>query len=354
MAIILVAFVDRDGTLIEEPDDFQVDALEKVRLVPGVITALAALREAGYRLVLVSNQDGLGTNSFPRNTFQPAHDFVIELLASQGIEFDEQFICPHLPDDGCDCRKPRTGLLTRYLAENDVDLRRSCVIGDRQSDVEMAANLGVRAFRLDAATGWPVIARRILGCGRRATARRKTNETDVRVAVDLDADEPIRIATGVGFFDHMLEEVGHHAGIALEIACEGDLHVDEHHTVEDVALVLGEALRSALGPKTGIARYGFVLPMDDAQARVAIDLCGRPHAVFRGDLPAARLGALPTELVPHFFRSLSVTLGATIQVEVTGDDTHHMVEACFKGLGRSLRQAVERVGGGVPSTKGSL
>jgi imidazoleglycerol-phosphate dehydratase/histidinol-phosphatase len=354
MARTLVAFVDRDGTLIEEPEDFQVDALEKVRLVPGVIAALGAVRDAGYRLVLVSNQDGLGTESFPCEVFQPAHDFLIELLASQGIEFDEQFICPHLPEDGCACRKPRTGLLTRYLAENDIDLGRSCVIGDRPSDLEMAANLGVRAFRLDAATGWPVIAREILGRSRRAAAVRRTNETEVRVAVDLDADGPIRIATGVGFFDHMLEQVGRHAGIALDIACDGDLHVDEHHTVEDVALVLGDVLRDALGPKTGIARYGFVLPMDDAQARVAIDLSGRPHSVFRGDLPADRLGAMSTELVPHFFRSLSVTLAATIQVEVNGDDTHHMVEACFKGLGRSLRQAVAQVGGGVPSTKGLL
>jgi imidazoleglycerol-phosphate dehydratase/histidinol-phosphatase len=354
MDTLLVAFVDRDGTIIEEPEDFQVDALDKVRLVPGVIAGLTALRDAGYRLVLVSNQDGLGTESFPRATFEPAHDFVIDLLATQGIVFDAEFICPHLPADGCNCRKPRTGLLTRYLGENNLDLRRSCVIGDRPSDADLAANLGVRSFTVGADLGWPEIARQVVGDSRRATAVRTTNETTVRVEVDLDADGPVEVATGVGFYDHMLEQVGRHAGIALRVECNGDLHVDEHHTVEDVALVLGEALRSALGPKTGIARYGFVLPMDDAQARVAIDLSGRPHSVFVGDLPAARLGELSTELVPHFFRSLSVTLRATVQVEVTGEDTHHMVEACFKGLGRCLRQAITRVGGGVPSTKGSL
>jgi imidazoleglycerol-phosphate dehydratase/histidinol-phosphatase len=350
----LVAFLDRDGTLISEPEDFQVDALHKVRLVDGVIPALIALRDAGYRLLLVSNQDGLGSNSFPEDDFQPVHDFVIGLFASQGIVFDEEFICPHFPADGCDCRKPRTGLLTRYLAENSIDLSRSCVVGDRPTDLELADNIGVRGFLLVGDRTWPAIVNDILAGARRATASRETRETKVKASVDLDADGPVTIDTGIGFYDHMLEQVGRHAGVAMQINCRGDLDVDEHHTVEDVALVLGEALREALGARTGIGRYGFVLPMDEAQARVAIDLSGRPFAVFEGDLGRDRVGGLPTELVPHFFRSLADALGAAIHVSVTGENTHHMVESSFKGLGRALRQAVSKEGGGVPSTKGVL
>lgn len=354
MSRMLVAFIDRDGTLIEEPADFQVDALHKVRLLPQVIPALLRLRDAGYRLVLVSNQDGLGTDSFPSDDFQPVHDFVIDLFGSQGIRFDEEFICPHFEADGCDCRKPRTGLLTRFLAQNAIDLERSCVVGDRETDLKLASNIGVPGFIVGPERPWDSIVKEILDGARRASASRKTRETDIRVTVDLDADGPVRTSTGIGFFDHMLEQVGRHAGIGLEVACEGDLQVDEHHTVEDVALVLGEALRQALGPKAGIARYGFVLPMDEAQSRVAIDLSGRPFAVFEGDLGRPAVGGLPTELVPHFFRSLSDTLGAAIHVEVEGENSHHMVESAFKGFGRCLRQAIAREGVGVPSTKGVL
>ncbi|MDH3915059.1 MAG: bifunctional histidinol-phosphatase/imidazoleglycerol-phosphate dehydratase HisB [Chromatiales bacterium] len=350
----LVAFLDRDGTLISEPEDYQIDALHKVRLVEGVIPALIALRDAGYRLLLVSNQDGLGSDSFPQDDFQHVHDFVIDLFASQGIVFDGEFICPHFPADGCDCRKPRTGLLTRYLAENSIDLPRSCVVGDRPTDLELAENIGVRGFLLEEGRGWPAIVGDILAGSRRATASRKTRETDVTASVDLDATEPVSIDTGIGFYDHMLEQVSRHAGIGLQIRCRGDLEVDEHHTVEDVALVLGEALREALGARAGIGRYGFVLPMDEAQARVAVDLSGRPFAVFEGDLGRDRVGGLPTELVPHFFRSLADTLGAAIHVSVAGENTHHMVESSFKGLGRALRQAVSIDGGGIPSTKGVL
>ena len=354
MTRALVAFIDRDGTLIEEPTDFQVDALHKVRLLPEVIPSLRRLRDAGFRLVLVSNQDGLGTDSFPDEDFQPVHDFVIELFASQSICFDEEFICPHFEADGCDCRKPRTGLLTRFLAENAIDLERSCVVGDRETDLQLASNIGVRGYLLGEDLGWPALVGEILDGTRRASAGRKTRETDVHVRVDLDADGPVRISTGIGFYDHMLEQVGRHAGIGLEISCEGDLEVDEHHTVEDVALVLGEALRQALGPKAGIARYGFALPMDEARSRVTLDLSGRPYAVFEGELGRAEVGGLPTELVPHFFRSLADALGAAVHVEVRGENTHHMVEAAFKGFGRCLRQAIAREGSGVPSTKGVL
>jgi imidazoleglycerol-phosphate dehydratase/histidinol-phosphatase len=354
MAKKLVAFLDRDGTLIEEPDDFQVDALWKVRLLDHVIPALIRLRDAGFRLVLVSNQDGLGTDSFPAQDFQAVHDFVLALFSTQGILFDEEFICPHFEAEACDCRKPRTGMLTRYLAENEIDLQRSCVVGDRETDLQLAKNLGVRGFLIDGERGWPEVTGEILEGARRATASRATSETRVTVTVDLSADGPVRADTGIGFYDHMLEQVGRHAGIGLVVRCRGDLDVDEHHTVEDVALTLGEALKQALGAKVGIGRYGFVLPMDEAEAKVAIDLSGRPYAEFEGELGRSEVGGLPTELVPHFFRSLSESLGAAIHVSLSGENTHHMVESAFKGLGRCLRQAVALKGGSVPSTKGVL
>ena len=350
----MILFIDRDGTLIEEPHDYQVDALGKVRLVPGVMPALARLRDAGFRFVLVSNQDGLGTDSFPTDDFEAPHAFVRGLFASQGIDFEQEFICPHFEEDGCDCRKPRTGLLTRFLAATPIDLERSAVIGDRPTDVELARNIGIAGLQLGPDGDWEAIARRLLGRARRARVERGTNETRVSVAVDLDADGPVSAQTGIGFYDHMLEQVGKHAGIGLEVRCEGDLEVDQHHTVEDVALTLGQALREALGPKRGIGRYGFVLPMDETQARVAVDLGGRPFAVFEGELPGPKVGELDAEMIPHFYRSLADSLRAAVHVHVTGDNTHHMVESTFKGLGRCLRQAVAVEGGDIPSTKGAL
>ena len=350
----MVLFIDRDGTLIEEPHDFQVDALGKIRLVPGVMPALARLRDAGFRFVLVSNQDGLGTDSFPTDDFEAPHGFVRDLFASQGIVFEQEFICPHFEEDGCDCRKPRTGLLTRYLAATPLDLERSAVIGDRPTDVELARNIGIAGLQLGPDGDWDAIARVLLGRARRARVERGTNETRVSVAVDLDADRPVSASTGIGFYDHMLEQVGQHAGIGLEVRCEGDLEVDQHHTVEDVALTLGQALREALGAKRGIGRYGFVLPMDESQARVALDLGGRPFAVFEGELPGPKVGELDAEMIPHFYRSLADSLRAAVHVHVAGDNTHHMVESTFKGLGRCLRQAVAAEGGDIPSTKGAL
>jgi imidazoleglycerol-phosphate dehydratase/histidinol-phosphatase len=357
-----VLFIDRDGTIIEEPPDEQVDRLAKLRLLPDVIPALLELRRAGYRLVLVSNQDGLGTASFPEAQFRESQDFLRTLLASQGVEFDAEFFCPHFPADGCDCRKPRTGLLTGYLAEHPFDPTNSYVIGDRDTDMELAANLGIEGLRVradgsDGATWKAIVERIIERQGRHerlALVRRKTKETDIEVKVNLDRTAPVAIATGIGFFDHMLEQVARHGGFALELACRGDLHVDEHHTVEDCSLALGSALREALGDKVGIARYGFLLPMDEAQARVAIDLSGRPYAVFDGRFGREAVGGLPTELVPHFFRSLAENLGAAIHIEVRGENSHHMVEACFKGVGRALRQAFRIEGSELPSSKGVL
>jgi imidazoleglycerol-phosphate dehydratase/histidinol-phosphatase len=355
---IRTLFLDRDGTLIEEPDDFQVDALEKVRLVPGVIPALLELARAGYRFVMVSNQDGLGTEAFPEDRFRACQDHVLALFASQGIGFDEIFICPHLADDGCECRKPRAGLLTRYLAETDLDLAASAVIGDRPTDLELAERIGVRGLRLDAGGArehtWPGIVDTLCRAERTSTVRRKTAETDIRVTVNLDTAEPIEVATGIGFFDHMLEQVAKHGGFALMLACTGDLEIDEHHTVEDTAICLGTALREALGAKRGIGRYGFVVPMDESEARVSLDLSGRARFAFSADFGRERVGELATEMVEHFFRSLSDALGAALHIEVTGDNAHHMVEACFKAVGRALRRAVRREGDELPSTKGTL
>jgi len=353
-----VVFLDRDGTIIEEPPDEQVDSLSKLRLLPGVIPALLELQRAGYRLVLVSNQDGLGSPSFPEPSFREPQDFLRELLASQGISFDAEFFCPHLPDDGCDCRKPRTGLLAGYLASRALDLEHSYVVGDRESDMQLAANLGLEGLRVrsggaDGAT-WPAIVERLCRPDRRARVVRRTRETQIEIAVALDRTSPVSISTGIGFFDHMLEQVARHGGFALELTCRGDLEVDEHHTVEDCALALGQALREALGDKRGIGRYGFLLAMDETQAQVAIDLSGRPYAVFEGSFVREAVGGLPTELVPHFFRSLGDSLGAAIHVQVRGENSHHMVEACFKGVGRALRQALRIEGTELPSSKGVL
>lgn len=351
-----VIFIDRDGTLVEEPADEQVDAIEKVRFMPGVFAALAELGRRGYRLVMVTNQDSLGSQSFPYAAFDRAHQFILDSFSSQGIEFDAVFVCPHGKADGCACRKPQTALVQDYIRNAHVDLGSSAMVGDRETDIAFAANLGVRGLRVRrfGAPGetWPAVVHALTA--RRARLERTTKETRIEVGVDLDRADPIRISSGIGFFDHMLEQLAKHGGFALELTCRGDLHVDEHHTVEDCALALGEALRRALGDKMGIARYGFLLPMDEARAQVAIDLSGRAFAVFEGRFERDQVGGLPSELVPHFFRSLADALGAAIHISVTGENTHHMIEGCFKGVGRALRQAVRIEGRDLPSTKGVL
>jgi imidazoleglycerol-phosphate dehydratase/histidinol-phosphatase len=351
-----VLFVDRDGTLVEEPPDEQVDSLEKIRFMPAVFAELQKLTSAGYRLVMVTNQDGLGTASFPREKFELAQNFIVNAFASQGLTFDAICVCPHRPADGCSCRKPNPGMVAEYLRTTSVDMAGSAVIGDRLTDLEFARNLGIRGLRVQRdgppEETWPAIAAALLA--RRASTSRETKETRIQIDIDLDAEGPIRIATGHGFFDHMIEQLAKHGGFALTLECKGDLHIDEHHTVEDCALALGSAMRQALGDKHGIGRYGFVLPMDEAQVQVALDLSGRPYAVFEGKFGRTEVGGLATELVPHFFRSLGETLGAAIHVTVTGENTHHMVEACFKGVGRALRQAIRREGRELPSTKGVL
>jgi imidazoleglycerol-phosphate dehydratase / histidinol-phosphatase len=356
MSLERILFIDRDGTLIEEPYDKQVDSLAKLRLARGVIPALLDLRNAGYRFVLVSNQDGLGTASFPEPNFREPQDFLREIFASQGVVFDAEFFCPHFPSDDCNCRKPKTGLLTDFMSGRHIDPDRSYVVGDRQTDLDLARNLGIGGIRIHGESGetWQEIATRLSRPERTARIARRTKETEISVAVNLDREAPVSISTGIGFFDHMLEQVARHGGFSLELTCTGDLRVDEHHTVEDCALALGQALRDALGDKRGIGRYGFVLPMDEALAQVAIDLSGRPYCVFTGRFGRDVVGELPTELVPHFFRSLADSLGAAIHVEVRGENAHHMIEACFKGVGRALRRAIRVRGDELPTTKGVL
>jgi imidazoleglycerol-phosphate dehydratase / histidinol-phosphatase len=353
-----ILFIDRDGTLIVEPADFQVDAVHKVRLMPGVVPALLELKRAGYRFVLVRNQDGLGTASFPEPHFREPQDYLRELFASQGVSFEAEFFCPHTPQDDCDCRKPRIGLLTEFLAARSLDQRHSYVIGDRDADMQLAATLGIQGLRVrldgSEAETWPAIATQLCRLERSASITRVTRETNIAVEVNLDRPSPVAISTGIGFFDHMIEQVARHGGFALQLTCKGDLEIDEHHTVEDCALALGQALREALGDKRGIARFGFLLPMDEARAQVAIDLSGRAYAVFEGKFGREAVGGLPTELVPHFFRSLGESLGAAIHVQVQGENAHHMVEACFKGVGRALRQAFRIEGTELPSSKGVL
>jgi imidazoleglycerol-phosphate dehydratase/histidinol-phosphatase len=348
-----ILFIDRDGTLIIEPDDKQIDSLEKLELVPGVIPALLQLREAGYEFVLVSNQDGLGTESYPEPDFRIPHEKMLRIFFSQGIAFSAQHVDPHFEKDNSPNRKPGIGMVLDYLKSGHLDLDDSWVIGDRKTDLQLAENMGIGGLLLDAGTGWADIAHQLCKRPRRARVKRETRETCIDVNVDLDASGS-QITTGIGFFDHMLDQLATHGGFRLELACKGDLEVDEHHTVEDCALALGEALAKALGDKRGIGRYGFTLPMDESLATVAIDLSGRPAFDFRADFPRDAVGGLSTEMVRHFFQSLGQSLQAAIHMEVRGENTHHMVEGLFKAAGRALRPALKRSGSGLPSTKGVL
>lgn len=350
-----ILFLDRDGTLVQEPPDEQLDSVGKFRLVPGTISALRRAVDAGYRLVMVSNQDGLGTDRFPQADFDEPQRLLIEILQSEGIVFSEILIDPHFPDDGAPTRKPGIGMVRHYLKAGAIDLERSAVVGDRATDAQLADNMGVRGFLLGRDGDWPAIMSRLLDGNRTAAVRRETRETRIQVDVDLDRVATPSVTTGIGFLDHMIEQIGVHGGFALTLRCDGDLHVDEHHTVEDSALALGQALREALGDRRGIDRYGFLLPMDEARAQVALDLSVRSMFVFEGTFPREQVGGLPTELVPHFFRSLADAMGATLHLSITGDNAHHMIEACFKSVGRTIRQAIRRGdGAAIPSSKGSL
>ncbi|MEM1411847.1 MAG: bifunctional histidinol-phosphatase/imidazoleglycerol-phosphate dehydratase HisB [Pseudomonadota bacterium] len=349
-----ILFIDRDGTLIEEPADEQIDSLEKLELVEGVIPALLTLRDAGYEFVIVSNQDGLGTDSYPEADFTGPHEKMHRLFRSQGITFSAEHIDPHFEQDNSPNRKPGIGMVLDYLKSGELDLEDSWVIGDRETDLQLADNMGIGAFRLGTdALSWAAIAHQLVTRPRTGAVRRTTKETDITVELDLDGTGT-DISTGIGFFDHMLDQLASHGGFQLKLQCNGDLEIDEHHTVEDCALALGEALDQALGERRGIGRYGFLLPMDESLAQVAVDLSGRPAFVFEAHFPRDQVGQLSTEMVRHFFASLAQALGAAVHLQVRGENTHHMVEALFKGAGRALRPALARSGNEMPSTKGML
>ncbi len=361
-----VAFLDRDGTLIVEPPDQQIDSLEKLELIPGVVQGLRMLVDRGYELVMVTNQDSLGSPAYPWENFDLPQRKLLRLLEGEGIVFSEIFICPHAPRDGCGCRKPKIGLVEEYLKSNDIDLTKSFVVGDRETDVEFARNIGCKSIRLgrEIQSSADVVAQSfleacqtIIRSNRSFRLERKTTETSIHIEISLNGTGRYQIETGIGFFNHMLAQLAKHSLIDLDIRVKGDLHVDEHHTVEDTGLALGEAIRQALGDKRGIERYGFLLPMDESLAQVAIDLGGRPYLVFKATFERERVGELPTELVEDFFRALADGLRANLHIEVEGRNDHHKIEAIFKGVAKALKQAVSQDPHSaflLPSTKGLL
>lgn len=351
-----ILFIDRDGTLIAEPpSDFQVDRLDKLALEKDVIPALLALQEAGYQLVMITNQDGLGTESFPQADFDAPHTLMMQIFTSQGINFSDVLICPHLPADQCDCRKPKTRLVEAWLAEGALDKASSYVIGDRQTDLQLAENMGIQGLRYGAeGESWASIQAQLTKRDRYALVNRNTKETQIKVEVWLDREGGSKINTGVGFFDHMLDQIAVHGGFRMNIDVKGDLYIDDHHTVEDTGLALGEALLRALGDKRGIGRFGFVLPMDECLARCALDISGRPHLEYKAEFSYQRVGDLSTEMVEHFFRSLSYAMMSTLHLKTKGRNDHHRVESLFKAFGRTLRQAIRVEGNTLPSSKGVL
>ncbi|MEP6847229.1 MAG: bifunctional histidinol-phosphatase/imidazoleglycerol-phosphate dehydratase HisB [Acidobacteriota bacterium] len=366
-----VLFIDRDGTLIGEPEDFQVDSFAKLRLLPGVLKYLGRIAaEMDFELVMVTNQDGLGTDSFPDESFRPVHDFLIELMEGEGIAFDDVRIDRSFQHENQPTRKPKTGMLTRYL-EGDYDLANSFVIGDRETDVELAENLGAKAIWVTStnfvvpagdtrislvAESWHEIHDFLRKSGRKVSHRRTTNETDILVELDLDGSGKANISTGIAFFDHMLDQLARHGSLDLKIECQGDLHIDEHHTIEDTAITLGEAFSSAMTDKRGLERYGFVLPMDDCLAQVAVDFGGRNWIVWDAEFKREKIGEMPTEMFFHFFKSFSDKAQCNLNIQATGTNEHHKIEAIFKGFAKAVRMAVTRDADNVllPSTKGSL
>jgi imidazoleglycerol-phosphate dehydratase/histidinol-phosphatase len=359
-----VLFIDRDGTIIAEPEDEQVDSFEKMAFLPSVITCLSKIaRETDYELVMVTNQDGMGTVSFPEETFWPVQNKMLQILKGEGIVFTEIFIDSSMPSDNAPTRKPGTAMLTRYLA-GGVDLNASFVIGDRLTDIELAKNLGCKSIFITSekspsadfcTSNWNEIYSFLKQKPRSAGIERNTSETRIRIDLNLDGTGKSSISTGIGFFDHMLEQIAKHGNIDLTIKVAGDLHIDEHHTVEDVAITLGEAMLKALGGKKGIERYGFVLPMDDCLARVALDFGGRPWIVWEVEFLREKIGEMPAELFFHFFKSFSDNARCNLNIMAEGENEHHKIEAIFKAFAKAIKMAVKQTDNyNLPSTKGKL
>ncbi|RAV98650.1 bifunctional histidinol-phosphatase/imidazoleglycerol-phosphate dehydratase HisB [Pseudochryseolinea flava] len=366
-------FIDRDGTLILEPADEQIDSLEKLEFYPGVFTWLSKIaKESDYELVMITNQDGLGTDRFPENTFWPAHNKMVKAFENEGIRFNDTLIDKSFPHENKPTRKPGTGMLGAYMT-GAYDLANSYVIGDRVTDVELAKNLGAKAIFINngslveklqeknltsfcalTSTDWSDIYRTVTSPARVASVRRTTKETDIDITINLDGQGKSEIHTGLGFFDHMLDQLARHGNIDLKINVKGDLHIDEHHTIEDTALALGEAFIKALGDKRGIERYGFCLPMDDCLAQVAIDFGGRPWIVWDAEFKREKIGEMPTEMFYHFFKSFSDTSKSNLNVKVEGTNEHHKIEAIFKAFAKAIKMSVKKEGNQLPSTKGVL
>lgn len=365
-------FIDRDGTLVEEPDDFQLDSFEKLRFRKGVLKWLPKIAaETDFELVIVTNQDGLGTDSFPEDSFRPVHELILKIFEGEGIRFSEVLIDRTFEHENSPTRKPGTGLLSRYIEDPEFDLASSWVIGDRATDIQLAKNLGAKSVFLSGpnfglgegdpepdvvAKSWEDIYNALAAPPRRAEMRRKTNETDIRVSIDLDGSGSANIDTGLPFFDHMLEQLAKHSGFDLSVKADGDLHIDEHHTIEDVAITLGEAFLESLGDRRGIGRYGFTLPMDDCLAQVAVDLGGRNWCVWEAEFKREKIGDMPTEMFFHFFKSFSDKALCNLNIKAEGTNEHHKIEAIFKAFARSLKMAAATEGAdrSLPTTKGVL
>ncbi len=357
-----ILFIDRDGTLIKEPSDFQIDSFEKLEFVSGAITWLSKLvKESNYRLVMVTNQDGLGTSSFPEETFWGLQNLIIKTLAGEGIVFDDILIDRSFEDDNAITRKPRLGLVQKYL-DGNWDIINSWVIGDRTTDVQFAKNLGCKSVFISSenntdadisTSNWQTIYNE-LKPKRTASVSRKTNETSIDVCLNLDGVGKSNIDSGLGFMNHMLDQLAKHSGFDIDIKCKGDLEVDEHHTVEDIAITLGEALKIAIGDKRGINRFGFCLPMDESRALVSLDFSGRAYLVWNATFNREMIGDTPTELFKHFFHSIAYAASITLNIEAQGENEHHKIEAIFKAFAKSIRQATIKDGEALPSTKGLL
>lgn len=372
-----ILFIDRDGTLIDEPKDFQIDSFEKLQFLPNVISSLKKIaEETDFKLVMITNQDGLGTKSFPEKSFWGPHNLMLDILKQEGIEFSEVFIDRSFAKDNLPSRKPNTGLLTKYFNTKKYDLANSYVIGDRLTDIQLAKNLNAKGILIGRSkdktddkklnqldlkksialqtTNWNTIYNFLKKLDRTVVVQRNTNETKISVKLNLDGNGKSAIKTGLGFFDHMLEQLSKHSGCDMEIKVKGDLHIDEHHTIEDTAIALGEAFLQALGNKKGISRYGFLLPMDDVLAQVAIDFSGRPWIVWKAKFNREKVGDMPTELFFHFWKSFSDAAKCNLNIKAEGNNEHHKIEAIFKAVAKAIKMAVKREGNELPTTKGLL